>query len=122
MIKLIETSKVKYPCWDFHEYQQFGGIIMVRVKNHFPLTVLILILFVGLFASACSSGGDGSSEGESLLASRCTECHTLSRVENAEKTRDEWTRTIDRMVAMGAELNSEERVILLDYLEANYSK
>lgn len=95
---------------------------MKRIKNHLPLTALVLILLVGLFASACSSRGSGSSEGENLLENRCTECHTLSRVENAEKTRDEWTRTIDRMVAMGAELNSEERVILLDYLETNYSK
>jgi hypothetical protein len=95
---------------------------MKHINVRFRFTMLVLILFVGLFASACSSGGGGSSEGERLLENRCTECHTLSRVENAEKTLDEWTRTIDRMVAMGAELNSEERAILLDYLEANYSK
>jgi hypothetical protein len=95
---------------------------MKHINVRFRFTMLVLILLVGLFASACSSGGGGSSEGERLLENRCTECHTLSRVENAEKTLDEWTRTIDRMVAMGAELNSEERAILLDYLEANYSK
>jgi hypothetical protein len=95
---------------------------MKRIKDYLLLTAFVIILLVSLFASACGTGGSGSSQGESLLENRCTECHTLSRVKNAEKTRDEWTRTIDRMVAMGAELNSEERVILLDYLEANYSK
>ena len=95
---------------------------MKCTRDHFPFAVLILIMLIGLVASACSSGDNGSSDGKNLLQDRCTECHTLSRVENAEKTRDEWTRTIDRMVTIGAELNSEERVILLDYLEANYSK
>ena len=95
---------------------------MKRIKGRFHFIMLVLILLVGLVASACSSGGSEASEGEVLVETRCTECHTLSRVENALKTRDEWTRTVDRMVAMGAEINSEERIILLDYLEANYSK
>jgi hypothetical protein len=96
---------------------------MKGARKHFPsaMGVLILILLVGLFVAACNSGGSGSSDGKSLLQDRCTACHTLSRVEKAEKTRDEWGRTVDRMIAMGAELNSDEKDVLLDYLEATYS-
>lgn len=91
-----------------------------NVKN-IPLLVLSLILLVSMVVTACGSGGGGSSEGESLLQDRCAVCHTLSRVKTADKTRDEWSRTVDRMIAMGADLNSEERDVLLDYLEATYS-
>jgi len=92
-----------------------------NIKNIY-LLVLSLVLLVSISVTACGSGGGGSSEGESLLQDRCTVCHTLSRVKSADKTRDEWGRTVDRMIAMGADLNSEERGVLLDYLEATYSK
>ena len=96
---------------------------MKRKNESIPFFVLTIILLIGFFASACSSSGDDVAlDGNSLLEDRCTECHTLSRIENAEKTRDEWTRSVDRMVSLGAELNSEEREILLDYLEATYPK
>jgi hypothetical protein len=95
---------------------------MKRKTETIPFIVLSLILLLGLFASACSSGNGGAPEGKSLLQDRCTKCHTLSRIEKAEKTRDEWVATVDRMISYGAELNSEERTVLLDYLETNYSK
>ena len=94
---------------------------MKRKMETIPLAFFIVILLIGLFASACgSSGDDVALDGKSLLEDRCSECHALSRVEKAAKTRDEWNTTISRMVSLGAELNSEEREILLDYLEATY--
>ncbi len=95
---------------------------MKRKKEAIPFMMLSLILIIGLFVVACNSGNGSAPDGKSLLQDRCTECHSLSRVEQAEKTRDEWETSIDRMVAKGAVLNSEERAVLLDYLEANYSK
>jgi hypothetical protein len=95
---------------------------MKRKIEAISIITLALILFMGLFAAACGGSGDsGEINGQSLLEDRCTGCHTLSRIKSAEKTREQWERTVDRMVAMGAELNSEERGILLDYLEATYS-
>lgn len=94
---------------------------MKRKMDTVPFVLFIIILLVGLFASACgSSGNDVVLDGKSLLEDRCTECHTLSRVEKAAKTRDGWNTTISRMVSLGAELDSEEREILLDYLETTY--
>lgn len=93
----------------------------MKRKMDTPFVMLVVILLIGLFASACgSSGNDVAPDGKSLLEDRCTECHTLSRVEKAAKTRDGWSTTISRMVSLGAELNSEEREILLDYLESTY--
>jgi hypothetical protein len=93
---------------------------MKRNAGTIPFVVLSLIVLICLFVVACSSGSSGSPDGKALLQDRCTKCHTLSRVESAHKTAAEWTATVDRMISYGAELNSDERSILLDYLEATY--
>jgi len=86
----------------------------------FLYLVLICILLTGLVVSACSLDTNSPLDGKSVLEDQCVECHNLSRVKSASKTRDEWSRTIDRMIAFGAELNSEEQRLLLDYLESTY--
>ncbi|MFH1636158.1 MAG: hypothetical protein ABIG63_19385 [Chloroflexota bacterium] len=58
--------------------------------------------------------------GETLLQARCTVCHSLGRVEQAQKTSAEWERTVARMVGKGAELDENEQVILIEYLAENY--
>jgi outer membrane biosynthesis protein TonB len=59
-------------------------------------------------------------QGQVLLEERCTECHTLSRVENAQKSRQEWATTVDRMIGYGAQISDSERAVLLDYLVETY--
>ncbi|MBI5499899.1 MAG: hypothetical protein HY907_06625 [Deltaproteobacteria bacterium] len=52
-----------------------------------------------------------------LVRSRCTRCHTASRIDRARgRDRDWWDRTVRSMVRKGARLNDEERAALLDYL------
>jgi hypothetical protein len=41
-------------------------------------------------------------------------------VTSAHKTIAEWTTTVDRMVGKGAQLNTQETQILIDYLAVNY--
>jgi cytochrome c5 len=62
----------------------------------------------------------GESEGRVLLEERCTVCHTLDRVERAQKTREEWVSTVDRMVGLGAQLSDAEMEVLIDYLVETY--
>jgi transposase-like protein len=57
---------------------------------------------------------------EALLEDRCTECHGLDRTTQASKLRDEWDQTVVRMIDHGAELNDEERTVLVDYLAQTY--
>ena len=90
----------------------------MRDKNQKILLMVCLLLLTGVFLTACSSGG--ALEGKTILEDRCVECHNLSRVKSASMTREEWSRNIDRMIAFGAELTSEERDLLLDYLEITY--
>ena len=59
-------------------------------------------------------------DGEALLKGRCTECHSLSRVEQARKTEADWQKTVQRMVGTGAALNEEEQAAVIKYLAETY--
>jgi cytochrome c5 len=90
----------------------------------------MVVLFI-VAASVMSACGGAASEqapaeepvsvdSETLLQERCTECHGLDRTTSAQKTRAEWDETVTRMVNKGAELNDEEKTILVDYLAETY--
>ncbi len=55
-------------------------------------------------------------EGPSLLQTRCTQCHSLQKVQQAKKTRAEWERTLAEMKIFGAKISDTEEKALLDYL------
>jgi len=59
-------------------------------------------------------------DGNTLLSTRCTACHSLDRVNTESGSAEEWKSTVDRMVQIGAELSNEEAVILVQYLAENY--
>ena len=59
-------------------------------------------------------------DGAALLQERCTVCHSLDRVKQAKKTRDQWTQTVTKMISNGAKLNAAEQSTLLDYLSKTY--
>jgi hypothetical protein len=54
------------------------------------------------------------------MEERCATCHGLDRVTRASKSREQWEQTVDRMIERGAELNAEERSVLIDYLTETY--
>lgn len=53
---------------------------------------------------------------ETLIIDRCSACHPADRVFNADLTAEEWDETIDRMIDYGAELNDEEKALMIDWL------
>jgi glucose/arabinose dehydrogenase len=61
-------------------------------------------------------------DGQVLLQERCTVCHGLERITGAGKSREEWETTVDRMIDKGAELDAEERDVLVDYLTETYGE
>lgn len=81
--------------------------------------------------TACSPGAANSTNtsaqndsqalsGADLMESRCTVCHSLSRVTIASKTVEEWQSTVSRMITKGAVLSAEEENTLVQYLAENY--
>jgi cytochrome c5 len=63
---------------------------------------------------------NGSVSGQTLMDERCSVCHSTSRITSAQKTLDGWTTTVERMINKGAQLNADEKQILIDYLAANF--
>jgi cytochrome c5 len=59
-------------------------------------------------------------DGEVLLEERCGTCHGLDYTTQAQKSREEWEQTVDRMIGKGAQLDEEERDILITYLAETY--
>lgn len=71
-------------------------------------------IFAG-FAAAGSAQDLPKGKGGDLLDTRCTSCHTLSRV-TVEKSRDEWEESVKAMVGYGAELSADEQKTVVAYL------
>lgn len=60
------------------------------------------------------------SEVQAVLEESCTACHGLDRVEQAQKSQEEWVTTVARMVGYGAQLSEDEMTALVDYLAEMY--
>ena len=53
---------------------------------------------------------------EALILDKLQGHHSIQRVYAAEKTREEWNTTLDRMIGYGAKISEEEKQIIIDYL------
>lgn len=106
------------------------------------LTVAFLILLGGSLIAACTMGqqqvatpdtqaptpteGPATEEllpapdGQALVQERCTDCHSLERVERARKAKAEWQATVERMVKKGAQLSQKEQTAVIQYLAETY--
>ena len=85
--------------------------------------IILLILLIGTLVASCGTSTatpDPSQEGQTLMEQTCGLCHSLDRVTSAHKTMDQWTITVNRMVARGAPLTAQEQQILIAYLAATY--
>lgn len=53
---------------------------------------------------------------EALIAEKVAGNHDLNRIFNAQKTREEWNATLDRMIKYGAMISPEEKEIIISFL------
>ena len=58
---------------------------------------------------------------EAFIASKVDGHHDLGRIFNANKTREEWEVTLDRMIGYGAKINDQEKEMIIDYLLSRQS-
>lgn len=66
--------------------------------------------------AASGSGTTGSSGGAQLVQQKCTRCHSIDRVQTAQKDRAGWTATVERMVTHGLQVTDAEKAAIIDYL------
>lgn len=53
---------------------------------------------------------------EALIIERCGECHPASRVFQEDYSEEEWSDVFDDMIQKGADVNEEEKAIMIDWL------
>jgi cytochrome c5 len=58
--------------------------------------------------------------GQQLVETRCTVCHSLDRVKSAKKSGADWGSTVKRMVGKGAQLTDAEQTAVIQYLSETY--
>jgi hypothetical protein len=79
----------------------------------------VLLVVAGVVALIVTAGCSQPSAQE-LVEERCAVCHSLSVVETAQKTPQEWEETVNRMIEKGARLNDQEAEDVVDYLSETY--
>lgn len=92
---------------------------------------LFAFLAVGLVAilvlGACSTGPVTTvqeapavemtdAEMEALIAEKIEDNHTLEFILEQEKTAEEWSETLDRMIQYGAQISPEEKTMIIEWL------
>ena len=59
---------------------------------------------------------DYDSQMQALISDKIGGCHMLNFILRQNKTREEWSVTIDRMIGKGAKVNAEDKELIIDYL------
>lgn len=100
------------------------------MKNNITklISILLIVLLAGVFLSSCASSSTQTQvsatsvpvDGQTLMQTRCTECHSLSRVISSHMTASQWQRTVDKMIRNGAQITPQEEQVLVDYLATKY--
>lgn len=81
-----------------------------------------LPVFLFAFVSVLSAQSKPLPPGpmQAKVKAACTQCHNASRITEQHLTRQEWSAQLDKMVALGAEIQDADRPALLNYLSKNF--
>ena len=91
------------------------------VKRWLIISVTGLMLLI-LIAACAQSGSQpltetlDDNEVEALIIDKCSDCHTADRVFQSDYDAEGWSVVIDKMVNRGAEVNSAEKDLMVDWL------
>jgi len=58
--------------------------------------------------------------GKDLVVKKCSVCHDLERIPARRRDRFGWEDLVDNMTSRGADITTEERQTIVDYLTAHY--
>ena len=85
----------------------------MRAKSIIVIMLCLLSLF-WLPATAMAL------DGQVIVEGKCTACHSTDRIKSARKSAGDWAIQVDKEINRGAQLNSDERNAVIQYLAANY--
>ena len=93
----------------------------IHAKSVFSAVLLAFLPLTAPFSALAEeqSGTPSEPVGKALVEKKCTICHSIDRVHEAEKTHSEWEQTIAKMMRYSDQmdfLNQQERDDIIDYL------
>jgi hypothetical protein len=87
------------------------------------LIISVTGLFLLFLIVACTQSNvtplvetQNDNQGEILITEKCSGCHSTERVFQANYDSEGWSNVIDRMVNKGADVNPEEKDLIIDWL------
>ncbi len=84
-------------------------------------TLMCACLATAALLAAWGCSAAPVADGETLLTTRCSRCHSPERGRTARKTRDQWEQTVTSMIGKGAKVSRAEKAVLVDYLARTYT-
>lgn len=61
-------------------------------------------------------------DAKALFEAKCGVCHSVDRPKGKKKTREDWEKTVNRMIKNnGARVSDDEAKAIIDYLSKNYA-
>ena len=89
------------------------------------ISVILVIFCITLVLTACSaapagSSNSGSVDGKTLVAEKCSQCHSADVVNNKQLTQAQWSDLVLRMVGHGLKVTDTEKTAIITYLSETY--
>lgn len=91
--------------------------MQIRVVRHAAILFVATVMMAAVGCTPTGSGGPAAGSTE-LITSKCTMCHTIDRINQANKDQAGWEQTIARMRTKGAQLTDAEAAQIAEYLAA----
>lgn len=93
--------------------------------RYFMKVSVLALVGIALLLGACSGAEQSTAPSATddvgaLVEERCTQCHDVSKVTQAQKTQEQWSQTVANMVEKGANLSADEQVAVVNYLAEKY--
>lgn len=87
------------------------------MPKRYSTALALLGVLAALTLAACApSAPKEYTDGAEIAQVRCTGCHDLTRLKEAQYDRVGWQLAVSRMIARGALLSDNEAATLIDFL------
>jgi cytochrome c5 len=84
------------------------------------IAAVLIVCAAPLHAQANSADSLPVGDGRDVLAIACSQCHTLALIRQMRDGHAGWKANVDNMILRGAQVNSSEERVLIDYLTRNF--
>jgi cytochrome c5 len=94
------------------------------MRRFVPALLIAAIVIAGAAAARAQGAPPPAAlplgEGRDMLATACTQCHTLNIIRSMREGPEGWKRHVYNMVTRGAQLTAREADTVIAYLAANF--